>query len=154
MLQINVNENGKIKREARRKMENLLNEQFRLAILLTWLFVLCGLEFIVPLVKPARETIFKTIPNLVLTVLLLLMNLVLALASGGLIGWTSQSGFGPFNWLGVTYRLPELLPGIAFLDFVSAYLPHVLFHKIGWLWRFHSVSNRKNEIRFGLLKRE
>jgi len=41
-------------------MEILLNEQSRLAILLTWLFILCGLEFVVPLVKTTREMIFKT----------------------------------------------------------------------------------------------
>ncbi len=119
----------------------LLNEQFRLAILLTWLFILCGLEFVVPLVKSTRETIFNSIPNLVLTVLLLLTNFVLAVAFNNLIGWTSQSGFGLFNWLGVSDWRLELIFGIVFLDLIATYLPHVLFHKISWLWRFHSVHH-------------
>lgn len=122
-------------------MEIFFSEQFRLAVLLIWLFILCGLEFVIPLVKSTRGTIFKTIPNLVLTVLLLLTNLVLAIGFNSLIGWTNQSGFGFFNWLGWYDWRAELVLGVVFLDLIGAFLPHVLFHKTAWLWRFHSVHH-------------
>jgi sterol desaturase/sphingolipid hydroxylase (fatty acid hydroxylase superfamily) len=122
-------------------MEILLNEQFRLAILLTWLFILCGLEFVVPLVKSTRGTIFKMLPNLFLTALLLITNLVLAIGFNNFIGWTQDSGFGVFNWLGIIDWRAKLIFGIVFLDLIGTYLPHVLFHKISWLWRFHSVHH-------------
>jgi sterol desaturase/sphingolipid hydroxylase (fatty acid hydroxylase superfamily) len=123
------------------RVENVFNEQVRLAILGAWLFVLCGLEFIIPLAKSSRATIFKTIPNLALTVILLLTNLVLAIGLNNLIHWNNSNGFGLFNWLGFDDWRAQLIAGIVFLDFLGAYLPHVLFHKTSWLWRFHSVHH-------------
>ena len=121
-------------------METMFSEQFRLAILVGWLFVLGGLEFVVPLVKSSRSTIFKAIPNLLLT-MLLLTNLVLAVGIGYPANWTDQNNFGLFNWVGWHDWGAQLIIGVIFLDFAGAYLPHVTFHKTAWLWRFHSVHH-------------
>ena len=122
-------------------MEIILSEQVRLAILGLWLFVLCGLEFVAPLVKSSRETIFKTIPNLALTVILLLTNLVLSVYISYLANWTEKTDFGLVNWLGINDWRIKIIIGVILLDFVGAYLPHVLMHKVYWLWRIHSVHH-------------
>ena len=122
-------------------MNIFISEQFRLAMLWGWLFVLCALEFAIPLVRSSRSTIFKTIPNLALMILLLITNLVLATAITYLAQWTEVNSFGVFNWIGVLDWRVQLITAVIFLDLVGAYLPHILFHKVAWLWRIHSVHH-------------
>lgn len=76
-------------------------------------------------------------PNLGLTALFFAINLVVTVPFVVAAQRLAQSGYGPLNALPAGVAL---IAGILVLDF-SAYLVHVLMHKVGWMWRFHRVHH-------------
>ncbi len=113
----------------------------RVSFIFALLLVLSGVEFMVPLVRTKRPSWLKTIPNLVMTVLLILTNLLLS----GLFSWVGwiveTNGFGLFQWAGQLPNVVMCFAGVMLLDFWAAWLPHFLLHKFHFLWRFHSVHH-------------
>jgi len=122
-------------------MEYLLNEKIRLALLFTWLLILCATEFIIPLIKTYRTSIFKTIPNVTMTLLLVMTNFIFASTTMLVAEWVEINHIGVLNQINISSIYLKLIIGVVFLDFWAAYLPHILMHKISWLWRFHSVHH-------------
>jgi sterol desaturase/sphingolipid hydroxylase (fatty acid hydroxylase superfamily) len=98
--------------------------------------VLWSLESLVPLYRYRDHRFQRVLPNLGLTLLLLLTNLALSFGTAWVAG------------LAPTHRLPvwlHLFAGIAALDFF-AYVAHVLLHKTPLAWRFHRVHHSEEEV--------
>ncbi|MBI5914561.1 MAG: sterol desaturase family protein [Bacteroidetes bacterium] len=118
-----------------------LSETMRVALLFGALFILCGFEMISPLIKTKRSSIFKTLPNIAMMLLLLLTNFLLAalVALAGMV--VERYGIGLFQYFGKVNAVFLTIVGIVLLDFWAAWLPHVLMHKSPFLWRFHAVHH-------------
>lgn len=109
----------------------------RTLLLFTWMLALWLVEQRIPLVPAGGR---KTAPNLLLTLALIAVNLTFATLMVFLARWGAAHRFGLFPWLGAPVWL-QLAGGVLLLDFWAAYVVHVLFHKIGWLWRIHRVHH-------------
>jgi sterol desaturase/sphingolipid hydroxylase (fatty acid hydroxylase superfamily) len=118
-------------------MDWIGDENIRLAILFGGMFVLCGVEFVVPLRKAERRHI---ISNFLLTLSLIFINLLCSGAIVYLGVWADSNNFGLLRLMDVSMTV-QIVVGIVALDFWAAYVSHVLFHKVPWLWRFHSIHH-------------
>ena len=110
----------------------LLSEPVRVLLLIAGCAVLWSLESVVPLYRFGDPRLRRALPNVGLTVLLLLTNLALSFAAA----WTSavsQRETQMPAWL-------HAVIGIAALD-LFAYVAHVLLHKMPFAWRFHRVHH-------------
>ncbi len=78
--------------------------------------------------------------NLFFTFTTVLINFLFA----GLIVWVSdyciENGFGLLQWTALS-GWTLFFVGIAGLDFIGAYLPHWVEHKLLFFWRFHIVHH-------------
>jgi sterol desaturase/sphingolipid hydroxylase (fatty acid hydroxylase superfamily) len=109
----------------------------RLLLLVAACAALWSLESVVPLYRRRRD-LRGALPNVGLTALLVLTNLVLAFVTA------SAAALGASNPL----RLPlwaEVLFGIIALDFFT-YLAHIALHKLPLAWRFHSVHHSDEQV--------
>ena len=122
-------------------MEYLLDDKIRLAFLLGGLFVLYAVEFVIPLVQSYRVSAFKVIPNVMMMVLLIATNFALSSFTLLVSSWVESYQIGLLYSIGLSNVYYKLVIGLIFLDLWAAYLPHILFHKIPWLWRFHAVHH-------------
>ena len=98
--------------------------------------VLWSLESLVPLYRFRDRRFHRALPDLGLTLLVLLTNLALSFATAWVAG------------LAPSHRLPvwlHALLGIAALDFF-AYVAHVLLHKTPLAWRVHRVHHSEEEV--------
>jgi sterol desaturase/sphingolipid hydroxylase (fatty acid hydroxylase superfamily) len=120
-------------------MNTFFSEPARVLLLVTGCAVLWSLESVVPLYAFRDRRLAHVLPNIGLTVLLLLTNLVLSFAAA------TAASFAVTHRTGLLFlaELPpwvNVLAGIAALDFF-AYVAHVLLHKTPLAWRFHRVHH-------------
>lgn len=108
----------------------------RLGLLVMSCAVLWSLESRMPLYRYADGRWRRALPNIMLTVLVVLVNL----AAGAMRVLDAPPAQVPRLTLGMT-----LLAGIVALDF-SAYVAHVALHKIPLAWRFHRVHHSEDEV--------
>jgi sterol desaturase/sphingolipid hydroxylase (fatty acid hydroxylase superfamily) len=125
-------------------MNTLFSTQGRLLLLVVGCAVLWSLESVIPLVRFGRHRLRRALPNVGLTVLLLLTNLALSFAVA------SVAGFAVSHRIGLLFLTPlpawiEVVLGVAALDFF-AYVAHVLLHKTPLAWRFHRVHHSEEEV--------
>ena len=116
----------------------------RVLLLVIGCAVLWSLESVMPLYRFRERRLRRALPNVSLTVLLLLTNLALSFAAA------SVAAFGVSHRVGLLFlvRLPawiEVLIGVAALD-LFAYVAHVLLHKTPLAWRFHRVHHSEEEV--------
>lgn len=121
----------------------LITDQTRLLLLIVVCALLWSLESFMPLVQhhrsKSRRALQNTGPNIALTVLLVVTNLVLSFAVAHLTSLIQAKQFGLFHLLETSPWLP-LIVGVVVLD-CFAYFAHVLLHK-SWLgWQFHRVHH-------------
>ncbi len=81
------------------------------------------------------------LPNLFFTATTVLINLVLAFLLLNTSDWTVSSQFGILNWLPEFPLAIEVIIGILLLDFIGAYLPHWVEHRVKPLWMIHLVHH-------------
>jgi sterol desaturase/sphingolipid hydroxylase (fatty acid hydroxylase superfamily) len=125
-------------------MDFWLSDQTRLIALVALCGLLWSLESIVPLYRYQNSRVRHALPNVALTVILLLTNLSLSFSSAYLAAFTLRHGVGLFPLFGLS-AWTQAVFGVAALD-VFAYFAHVLLHK-SWLgWRFHRVHHSENAV--------
>ena len=79
--------------------------------------------------------------NLFFTMTTILVNFLLAFLLLWISEWTTTENFG------ILHLLPNMnlwfytIVGLLFMDFIGAYMPHYVQHKIKFLWRFHLVHH-------------
>jgi sterol desaturase/sphingolipid hydroxylase (fatty acid hydroxylase superfamily) len=120
-------------------MNTFFSEPARVLLLVIGCAVLWSLESVVPLYAFRDRRLAHVLPNIGLTVLLLLTNLALSFAAA------TAASFAVTHRIGLLFlvELPpwaNVLAGIAALDFF-AYVAHVLLHKTPLAWRFHRVHH-------------
>lgn len=125
-------------------MQALLTDQMRLLALVGLCAVLWSMESIAPLYRFRNDRVRHALPNLMLTVLLVLTNLALSFSSAYLSAFTVRHGFGLFALLTLPVWSQAVL-GVMTLD-LFAYFAHVLLHK-SWLgWQFHRVHHSESAV--------
>jgi len=116
----------------------------RLVVLIGLCGVLWSAESIMPLYRYQNSRMRHALPNVALTVILVLTNLALSFSSALLADFTARSGAAVFPLLKVSGWTQAAL-GVLALD-LFAYFAHVLLHK-SWLgWQFHRVHHSENAV--------
>ena len=125
-------------------MQELLTDQGRLIILIVLCGFLWALESIIPLYRFRYSRVRHAMPNVALTLLLVITNLSLSFSSAYLAGFSVRNGIGLFAFLNLP-SWAQIIFGVLALD-LFAYFAHVLLHK-SWLgWQFHRVHHSENAV--------
>ena len=125
-------------------MQALLTDQVRLLLLVGLCGLLWSLESIVPLYRYQNSRLRHALPNVILTLILVLTNLALSFSSAYLAAFTVRHGVG-LLFLVASSAWTQAVLAVAALD-LFAYLAHVLLHK-SWLgWQFHRVHHSENAV--------
>jgi sterol desaturase/sphingolipid hydroxylase (fatty acid hydroxylase superfamily) len=121
-----------------------ISDQARLLALILGCAVLWCAESLIPLYRYERHRLRRVLPNLGLTAILIITNLVLSFAIGMTASFTSEKRFGVLFMVNLSPWLLTILGVIALDGF--AYFGHLLLHK-SWLgWQFHLVHHSDNEV--------
>jgi sterol desaturase/sphingolipid hydroxylase (fatty acid hydroxylase superfamily) len=125
-------------------MHTLLTDQVRLLALVGLCGLLWSLESIVPLYRYHNSRVRHALPNIALTLILVLTNLALSFSSAYLAAFTVRHSVGLF-FLADFSPWTQAVLGVLALD-LFAYFAHVLLHK-SWLgWQFHRVHHSENAV--------
>lgn len=125
-------------------MQTLIDEQARLLILIAVGGLLWSAESLIPLYRNRKNRLSHAIPNVALTILLILTNMLLSFSSARFASYAVQNQIGLLSWFHpVTWVAFSV--GIAGLD-LFAYLAHVLLHKARLGWQFHCVHHSDREV--------
>jgi sterol desaturase/sphingolipid hydroxylase (fatty acid hydroxylase superfamily) len=119
-------------------------DRIRLVMLLAACALLSSIELLVPLFRYRPGRFRRAVPNLLLAAGVLMTNLALASTTAALCALVTRWHLGLFA---VTRFHPWLLfiAGVTGLD-LSAYVAHVLLHKLPIGWRFHRVHHSEPEV--------
>jgi sterol desaturase/sphingolipid hydroxylase (fatty acid hydroxylase superfamily) len=79
--------------------------------------------------------------NFFLTFTTILINFTLAFLLVTTSDWTIANNFGLLQWLPTISVWLYALIGLLLLDFIGAYLVHLIEHKTKLLWRFHLIHH-------------
>jgi sterol desaturase/sphingolipid hydroxylase (fatty acid hydroxylase superfamily) len=125
-------------------MQFWLSDQGRLMALVGLCTFLWSLESIVPLYRYQNSRVRHALPNVALTLILVLTNLALSFSSAYLADFTVRHGVGLFFLFGLPVWIQAVF-GVVALD-LFAYFAHVLLHK-SWLgWQFHRVHHSESTV--------
>ena len=125
-------------------MQALLTDQARLVMLIGSCGLLWTLESIVPLYQFRSSRLRHALPNLALTLMLVVTNLSLSFSSAYLADFSVRNGIGLFPLLGLSSWI-QIIFGVLALD-LFAYFAHVLLHKSWFGWQFHRVHHSENAV--------
>tara|TARA_B100001173_G_scaffold311890_1_gene330723 strand:+ start:1371 stop:2207 length:837 start_codon:yes stop_codon:yes gene_type:complete len=99
------------------------------------------LEGLFPLVQFTYKKWRHALPNFFFTITTILINLLMAFLLLNISDWTLKNNFGILQWISNLPLWVEVILGILLLDFVGAYLPHYIEHRIKPLWMIHLVHH-------------
>jgi len=125
-------------------MQSLFSEQSRVMILIVACALLWSLESFVPLNGDAKDRFRRAVPNIALTLLLVVTNLLLSFASAQLAALIQAKQFGLFFMIPLSPWMTLIL-GIVALD-LFAYFAHSLLHKSWAGWQFHRVHHSDRDV--------
>jgi len=125
-------------------MDLWLTDWARLIILLVACALLSSIELFIPLFRYRRGRLRRAVPNLLLSAGVLTVNLALASIAAGLCAVVTQQHVGLLAGTNVRPWILLVL-GVAGLD-LSAYVAHVLLHRLPIAWRFHRVHHSEPEV--------
>ena len=117
----------------------LLSDRGRLLELVAVCGALWAVESLIPLYRYPAGRLRHGFPNVALTALLIVTNVVLSFGAAGLVAYAGERRFGLLFLRPVSPAVTAIV-GIVVLDFL-AYVAHVLLHKTGLGWRFHRVHH-------------
>jgi sterol desaturase/sphingolipid hydroxylase (fatty acid hydroxylase superfamily) len=119
---------------------NSIPSWYRTAILVGGLLLLWIIEGAIPRLSFKSNRYRHAGTNLFFTLTTAVVNLSFAFLIVKASEWSSREHFG---LLYIT-RLPVWLHcilALLMLDFIGAYLVHVIQHKIAWMWHFHKIHH-------------
>ncbi len=125
-------------------MDFWLRTDIRICYLVAMLLILLAVESFAPLYAFAMNRWRHALPNLLLTVLVIAVNLCLAFFTVATVHWTAERGIGLLRWI----DLPPawtLLVGVLGLD-LFAYFAHVAMHLSASGWRMHLVHHTDEHV--------
>ncbi|WP_142783781.1 sterol desaturase family protein [Changchengzhania lutea] len=104
------------------------------------------LEGAIPLFTLDYKKWKHAVPNIFFTITTIAVNLPLAFLFLKSSDWVVANDFGILNWL------PEMpiwlygILGVFLIDFIGAYLPHLIEHKVKPLWMVHLVHHSDHHV--------
>ena len=125
-------------------MDLWLTDSARLIVLLVSCALLSSIEFFIPLFRYRRGRLRRAVPNLLLSAGVLMLNLALASIAAGLCAVVARQHVGLLAGTNVRPWILFVL-GVVGLD-LSAYVAHVLLHRLPIAWRFHRVHHSEPEV--------
>jgi len=99
------------------------------------------LEGFFPLAQFQYKKWRHALPNFFFTITTIIINFTLAFLLLNTSDWTVTNEFGMLHWIPNLPLWAEVILGVLLLDFVGAYLPHYLEHKVKPLWMIHLVHH-------------
>jgi len=79
--------------------------------------------------------------NIFFTITTIIVNFVMAFILLLAADFAIQQNFGILQWLPEMNIWAYTLIGLLLLDFIGAYLVHLIEHKVKFLWRFHLIHH-------------
>lgn len=98
------------------------------------------IEYTVPLFRFKYNKWKHAAINIFFTLTTVIINFAFALWIVFASDWCLSHHFGVLQWIEMPVWL-QLIAGLLLLDLVSAYLIHLIEHKVKWMWRFHIVHH-------------
>lgn len=133
-------------------MESLLNyfetipSLHRSLILIGGITLFWILEGILPLFKFKYKKWKHAIPNIFFTLTTIIVNFALAFLLLSSADWVNANDFGIINWLPEMPLWLYIIIGLLLIDFIGAYLPHYVEHKVKYLWMIHLVHHSDHHV--------
>lgn len=133
-------------------METLLEyfehipSEHRSLILVGGLTLFWLLEGGIPLFKFKYNKWKHALPNLFFTITTIIINFALAFLLYRSTEWVEANAFGILNWLPDMSTTLYVIIGVLLMDFVGAYLPHYVEHKVKPLWMVHLVHHTDHKV--------
>ena len=133
-------------------METILNyfdtipPHHRAILIVGGLTIFWLIEGGIPLFKYKYNKWKHAIPNLFFNLTLMLVNFPLAFLLLKTSDWTVVNDFGIINWLPEMSLWLYVFIGVVLLDFIGAYLPHLIEHKVKPLWMIHLVHHTDHKV--------
>ena len=104
------------------------------------------LEGAIPLFKFNYKKWRHALPNLFFTFTTIIVNFALAFLLLKTADWTVTNNFGIINWLPEMPLWLYAIIGVLLLDFIGAYLAHLVEHKVKPLWMIHLVHHTDHNV--------
>lgn len=117
----------------------------RTLILVFGIMFFWALEGVMPLFKHNYKKVNHAAVNLLFTATTLIVNLLFALVMVKVSEWAVAQKFG-LLYLTQMPLWVFLIIGVLLLDFIGAYLIHLIEHKIKWMWKFHMVHHADTHV--------
>ena len=133
------------------KMENLLlifeniSSVNRALIIVSGITLFWLIEGIVPFKFLNYKKWRHSIPNFLLTVTTIIVNFFFAFLLVFAADWTNENNFGVIHLANLS-TLNSIILGLLVLDLVGAYLPHLVQHKVKFLWYIHIVHHTDHKV--------
>ncbi|MDA0201653.1 MAG: sterol desaturase family protein [Bacteroidetes bacterium] len=99
------------------------------------------LEGFFPLAQFQYKKWRHALPNFFFTITTIIINFTLAFLLLNTSDWTVTNEFGMLHWIPNLPLWAEVILGVLLLDFVGAYLPHYVEHRVKPLWMIHLVHH-------------
>lgn len=132
-------------------MENLvaffedIPSSYRALILASGVLFFWILEGIVPLFSTGYRRYRHAVVNAVFTLTTMVVNFALAFLIVTSADLATSLEFGVMHWIPGPMWLTVLL-GVMVLDLISAWLIHLIQHKVAWMWKFHLVHHADTHV--------
>lgn len=133
-------------------MESLLNYFENIPSLHRSIILVGGLTFFwlleggLPLFKFKYNKWKHAVPNIFFTITTIIINFALAFLLLKSADYVMANDFGILNWLPSLPIWLYVVIGILLMDFIGAYLPHFIEHKVKPLWMIHLVHHTDHKV--------
>ncbi|HMQ06989.1 MAG TPA: sterol desaturase family protein [Saprospiraceae bacterium] len=117
----------------------------RSAVLLGGLTLFLMIENAVPFFTSKYNKWRHTGINIFFTATTVLINFAMAFMLLWAASLVDRSGFGIIQWIPIQ-GIWFLLIGLMLLDFIGAFLPHYIEHRIRFLWQFHLIHHTDQNV--------
>jgi sterol desaturase/sphingolipid hydroxylase (fatty acid hydroxylase superfamily) len=99
------------------------------------------IENFTPFVKFKYDKLKHAWLNIIFTITTIIVNFSMAFLLLWSAEYVSTNKFGIIQWIPNLNEWVFLFLGLALLDFLGAYLPHFLEHKLKFIWKFHLIHH-------------
>lgn len=133
-------------------MESLLNYFETIPSLHRSIILVGGLTFFwlleggLPLFKFKYNKWKHAVPNIFFTITTIIINFALAFLLLKSADYVMANDFGILNWFPELPIWLYIVIGILLMDFIGAYLPHFIEHKVKPLWMIHLVHHTDHKV--------
>ena len=134
------------------KLESLINFFENISSIQRSILLVGGIAFfwsiesIMPLFNFNYKKIKHAIPNFFFTMTTIIVNFSLAFLLLYCSDWVTENNFGLLNWIPNLSLFTQIFLGVFLLDLIGAYLPHLIQHKVGFLWKIHLVHHSDHNV--------